>query len=58
LAGELKRTEDTLAGEKEKHQSTRERAQRRVAELVSRHAEGIERVEKDWMEKLKNLEKR
>ena len=56
-SGELKRGIDALAHEKQLHQATRERYERRVSELKGRHAEGLKRVENDWMQKLEHLEK-
>ncbi len=55
--GELERATDALAHEKQLHQANRERYERRVTELKSRHAEGFKRVENDWMQKLEHLEK-
>ncbi len=55
--GELERATDALAHEKQLHQANRERYERRVTELKNRHAEGLKRVESDWMQKLEHLEK-
>jgi CheY-like chemotaxis protein len=55
-AAELKRATDALTHEKQLHQGTRERYERRVTELKERHAEGLKRVETDWMQKLEHLE--
>ena len=55
--GELKQASDALEHEKQLHHGTRERYERRVAELKERHADGLKRVESDWMQKLAQLEK-
>ena len=56
-SGELKQANESLAHEKKLHAATRERYERRVNELKTRHSLGIERVESDWMDKLEQLEK-
>ena len=56
-SSELKQANESLEHEKKLHAATRERYDRRVNELKTRHSLGIERVESDWIDKLEHLEK-
>jgi|GEM_PF-2516379 len=55
-SGELKQANESLQHEKKLHVATRERYERRVNELKTRHSLGIDRVESDWIDKLEHLE--
>ena len=54
---ELTRSLDSLAHEKTLHQGSKDRYERRLAELSLRHIEGIKEIEKDWLQKFELLER-
>lgn len=53
---ELTKTLDGLAHEKKLHQATKDRYERRIAELKANHSDAVKSLESDWMQTLHGLE--
>ncbi|HSF15654.1 MAG TPA: response regulator [Vicinamibacteria bacterium] len=53
---ELARAIGAVAHEKKLHQATRDRYERRIAELQLNHDENAKQIERDWMHRLEELE--